>query len=137
MKLLVIIFTSFLLFSCMSTEERADWDREKALDKENEIRLLSYIKTYELCLIWDRYYKNTIYAENKRIDISKALQMSGRNPLVCRNPNQDSARRAEDKAEEAMRRAEEAEWRARNAERRNGVIQVPKIYFDKLLNSFF
>ena len=95
----------------MSPEERAAWERQKSIDKENEIRLLSYMETYELCLIWDKYYKNTIYAENKRRDISKALQMSNRNPLLCRNPNQDSARRAEDKSEEeAMRRAEDAEW---------------------------
>ena len=95
----------------MSPEERATWKRQKAIEKENEIRLLSYMETFELCLIWDKYYTNTIYAENKRRDISKALQKSDRNPLVCRNPNQDSARRAEDKAEEeAMRRSEDAEW---------------------------
>ena len=113
MKCIILILISLLLFSCMSPEERAAWERQKAIDKENEIRLLSYKETYELCLIWDKYYKNTIYAENKRMDISKALQMSDRNPLVCRNPNQDSARRAEDKAEEAMRRAEEAEKKAK------------------------
>ena len=75
--------------------------------------------------MWDNNYSADGMDIRVRETISELLIERNENPMLCRNPELDKARRLEDrvraaerKAREAEKKAKQAEWEAQEAERR-------------------
>jgi|TARA_R110002012_G_scaffold22799_1_gene78170 hypothetical protein len=88
---------------------------------EDKMQYLSDNEVYQLCAKWDKWYDKP----NRREIVSQVLIEKNQDPMLCRNPELDRAKRLEDRVEAAERKARiakkkarDAEWEAKQAERR-------------------
>ena len=128
----LLIAVSFVLQSCSKNLDGSKtfgmkgsghwWEGAPLLDRKY------YIidkQTYQLCSMWDIHYRGSLMDTKVRETISELLIDRKEDPMLCRNPGLDKAKRLEDRVEEAERRArnaekkaEDAEWEAEQAKRK-------------------
>tara|TARA_B110001452_G_scaffold255918_1_gene248782 strand:- start:13 stop:432 length:420 start_codon:yes stop_codon:yes gene_type:complete len=130
-KLLVIVVLGLLLSHCSvgesgkmipGFEESPMWrvfasDEDKKAFYEKRITEYQEMQVHIICIEWDKNWDRS----NERELISEALIRKNENPMICRNPSQDSisrAKRETQNAEADAARERLKAQRARNAQRK-------------------
>ena len=130
-KLLGIVVLGLLLSHCSvgesgkmipGFEESPMWrvfasDEDKKAFYEKRITEYQEMQVHIICIEWDKNWDRS----NERELISEALIRKNENPMICRNPSQDSisrAKRETQNAEADAARERLKAQRARNAQRK-------------------